>query len=159
MKSFFSVVEKVLLVSPGPGYFRFTEKTSGCPILATRLISTNFQLACNRKRHSTTLFPGFFKIDQLIFYLQNGCTKDCIDNTMIFRKVESIDQNDHNLTAMNLSENYNGVKLSPIRFRLMHESEYTGGLRIEITHGRDAPVGSDDILRPAVSAETPFCLP
>lgn len=56
-----------------------------------------------------------FKIDQLAFYLQNAYVKDWIDNTMIFLEVESLDQYYHNLSAMNLTEKYDGVKLTPIR--------------------------------------------
>ncbi len=65
----------------------------------------------------TVLSPDLsvFKIDQLAFYLQRACVKDWIDNTMIFLEVDNVERYYEDLSALNLSSKYAGVKLSPIR--------------------------------------------
>ncbi|WP_149241681.1 VOC family protein [Dyadobacter sp. 32] len=55
-----------------------------------------------------------FKTGQLAFYLQNAYVKDWIDNTMIFLEVDNVDQFYQDLSALNLPEKYDGVKLTPI---------------------------------------------
>lgn len=58
---------------------------------------------------------SLFKWQETGFYLQNAYVKDWIDNTMIFIEVENTDEFWQHLLSLNLSEKYEGVKLSPIR--------------------------------------------
>jgi hypothetical protein len=58
---------------------------------------------------------SLFKWHETGFYLQNAFVKDWIDNTMIFIEVENTDEFWQHLLSLNLSEKYEGVKLSPIR--------------------------------------------
>lgn len=65
----------------------------------------------------TVLSPDLsvFKVDQLAFYLQRAYVKDWIDNTMIFLEVDNVERYYEELSVLNLSSKYAGVKLSPIR--------------------------------------------
>ncbi|MCE7041376.1 glyoxalase [Dyadobacter sp. CY312] len=56
-----------------------------------------------------------FKFGQLAFYLQRAYVKEWIDNTMIFLEVENVERYHQELSAMQLSRKYDGVKLSGIR--------------------------------------------
>ncbi|MCE7044080.1 glyoxalase [Dyadobacter sp. CY312] len=56
-----------------------------------------------------------FKLGQLAFYLQGAYVKDWIDNTMIFLEVENVERYYQELSAMQLSSKYDGVKLSGVR--------------------------------------------
>ena len=56
-----------------------------------------------------------FKLDQLAFYLQRAYVKDWVDNTMIFLEVENVERYHLELSAMELSSKYEGVKLSAVR--------------------------------------------
>ena len=56
-----------------------------------------------------------FKIDGLRFYLQDADVKDWIDNTMVFLEVEDVDLHWKELSALDLTNKYKGVKLTPIR--------------------------------------------
>jgi len=58
---------------------------------------------------------SLFKWQETGFYLQNAYVKDWIDNTMIFIEVENTDEFWQHLLSLNLSEKYEGIKLSPIR--------------------------------------------
>ena len=58
---------------------------------------------------------SLFKKQEIGFYLQDAYVKDWIDNTMIFIEVENTDEFWQHLLSLNLSEKYEGVKLSPIR--------------------------------------------
>lgn len=63
------------------------------------------------------LSPGFslFKIEELGFYLQAAYVKDWVDNTMIFLEVENVDKYWDGLLALDLTNKYSDVKLTPIR--------------------------------------------
>lgn len=63
------------------------------------------------------LFPNMsvFKTDGLAFYLQDAYVKDWIDNTMIFLEVADLDRFWSNLLNLELSEKYEGVRLTPIQ--------------------------------------------
>jgi hypothetical protein len=65
----------------------------------------------------TVLFHNMsvFKTGDLAFYLQNAYVKDWIDNTMIFLEVDDVNRYWNELSALNLSAKYEGVKLTPIR--------------------------------------------
>jgi len=56
-----------------------------------------------------------FKTNQFGFYLQNAFVKDWIDNTMIFLEVDDVDRYWKELLELDLSNKYQGVKLTPIR--------------------------------------------
>lgn len=58
---------------------------------------------------------SLFKTDGLGFYLQDAYVKDWIDNTMVFLEVEDVDAYWDKLLALNLTEKYEGVRLTPIR--------------------------------------------
>lgn len=57
-----------------------------------------------------------FKSDEIAFYLQDAYVKDWIDNTMIFVEVENVEQYYSKLSNLNLTEKYEGAKLSPIQY-------------------------------------------
>lgn len=65
----------------------------------------------------TVLAPNFsvFKTNETAFYLQDYYAKEWIENTMIFLEVDDVDRYYAELLALNLSEKYSGVKLTPIR--------------------------------------------
>ena len=65
----------------------------------------------------TILSPDMsvFKIDGLSFYLQDAYVRDWIDNTMIFLEVDDVGRYWNELSALNLTTKYKGVKLKPIR--------------------------------------------
>ena len=65
----------------------------------------------------TILSPDMsvFKTGTMAFYLQNAYVKDWIDNTMIFLEVENVSNFWNELTALNLTEKYESIKLVPIR--------------------------------------------
>jgi len=57
----------------------------------------------------------WFKVHEgLSFYLQNYYIKDWIDNSMVFLEVEDLDSFEQNLLAKELSNKYNGVKITKI---------------------------------------------
>lgn len=58
---------------------------------------------------------SLFKKQEIGFYLQDAYVKDWIENTMLFIEVENVDQFWEELLTLNLTEKYEGVKLTPIR--------------------------------------------
>ncbi|MBS1520668.1 MAG: glyoxalase [Bacteroidetes bacterium] len=58
---------------------------------------------------------SLFKINELGFYLQNGYVKDWVDNTMVFIEVDDADRYFKELSALNLKEKYENVRLTPVR--------------------------------------------
>ena len=56
-----------------------------------------------------------FKTGELAFYLQDAYVKDWIDNSMIFLEVDDVQRHWKELSALNLTTKYEGVKLTPIR--------------------------------------------
>jgi hypothetical protein len=58
---------------------------------------------------------SYFKTDGMGFYLQDAYVKDWIDNTMVFLEVEDVRRYWNELLALNLTEKYKTIKLSPIR--------------------------------------------
>jgi catechol 2,3-dioxygenase-like lactoylglutathione lyase family enzyme len=81
----------------------------------------NFDLSRNFYRdlgfEETVLFPNMsvFKTGVLAFYLQDAYVKDWIDNIMVFMEVEDVDQYWNELLALELTNKYPGVKLTPVR--------------------------------------------
>ncbi len=58
---------------------------------------------------------SYFKTEAFGFYLQDAYVKDWIDNTMIFLEVDDVDRYWKELSALNLTASYAGVRLTPIR--------------------------------------------
>ncbi|HEY9003678.1 MAG TPA: glyoxalase [Mucilaginibacter sp.] len=58
---------------------------------------------------------SLFKINELGFYLQNGYVKDWVDNTMVFIEVDDADRYFKELSALNLKEKYENIRLTPVR--------------------------------------------
>jgi catechol 2,3-dioxygenase-like lactoylglutathione lyase family enzyme len=81
----------------------------------------NFELSRSFYRdlgfEETVISPDMsvFKTGDLAFYLQDAYVQDWIDNSMIFLEVEDVGRFWNELTALNLTAKYEGVKLTPIR--------------------------------------------
>jgi len=58
---------------------------------------------------------SLFKTGQLGFYLQKAFIKDWIDNSMLFLEVDDADRYYKELLALNLTDKYPGVRLTPAR--------------------------------------------
>ncbi len=58
---------------------------------------------------------SYFKTEGIGFYLQNAYVKDWIDNTMIFLEVDDVDRYWSELSILDLTAKYEGVRLTPIR--------------------------------------------
>ena len=58
---------------------------------------------------------SLFKTGALGFYLQDAYVEDWINNTMIFLEVDDVDRYFTELQALNLANQFEGVKLTPIR--------------------------------------------
>lgn len=56
-----------------------------------------------------------FKTGNMAFYLQNAYVKDWVDNTMVFMEVEDVVQFYKELNALGLPDQYENVRLTPIR--------------------------------------------
>ncbi|KLT65211.1 VOC family protein [Pedobacter sp. BMA] len=56
-----------------------------------------------------------FKSGEMAFYLQDAYVKDWVDNTMIFMEVNDVNQFYEALSALGLPDQYEGVKISPVR--------------------------------------------
>lgn len=65
----------------------------------------------------TPLSPAMsvFNTGELAFYLQNAYIKDWVDNTMVFLEVDDVENFWTELTALNLLDKFETVKLVPIR--------------------------------------------
>ena len=58
---------------------------------------------------------SLFKTGPLGFYLQNAYVKDWIDNSMIFLEVDDTEHYWKELLALDLTNKYPGVRLTPVR--------------------------------------------
>src|ERR1051325_408830 len=58
---------------------------------------------------------SLFRTESIGFYLQNAYVQDWIDNSMIFVEVDDVDRYWNELLALDLTNKYAGVKLTPIR--------------------------------------------
>lgn len=67
--------------------------------------------------NETVLTPNMslFKSKELGFYLQNAYVQEWVDNTMVFMEVENANVFYTELTGLNLTSKYEGVRLTPIR--------------------------------------------
>lgn len=57
---------------------------------------------------------SYFKTEGLGFYLQDAYVKDWIDNSMIFLEVDDVSRYWNELSALDLTSKYKGIKLTPI---------------------------------------------
>lgn len=55
-----------------------------------------------------------FETGSVGFYLQDAYVKDWVDNTMLFLEVADTDKYREELSALNLTAKYEGVRLSPV---------------------------------------------
>jgi hypothetical protein len=78
-------------------------------------ISRNFYRDLGFKESILINNTSLFKTGELGFYLQDAYVKDWVDNSMIFLEVEDVDRYRKDLSALNLTSKYKGVKLTPIR--------------------------------------------
>ncbi|CAH0211003.1 glyoxalase [Chryseobacterium sp. Bi04] len=58
---------------------------------------------------------SLFSLQGICFYLQDYYAKDWIENTMIFMEVADTDEFWNELQALNLTEKYKDIQLSPVR--------------------------------------------
>ncbi|KMQ68415.1 glyoxalase [Chryseobacterium sp. FH2] len=58
---------------------------------------------------------SLFTWQEVAFYLQDAYVKDWIDNTMLFIEVENLEEFWEMLLSLNLTEKYEGVRLTPVR--------------------------------------------
>jgi len=58
---------------------------------------------------------SLFKTNEIGFYLQDAYVQDWVDNTMVFLEVDDADRYWNELSALNLTTKYEGVRLSPVR--------------------------------------------
>src|SRR4051794_35380575 len=58
---------------------------------------------------------SLFRTEGIGFYLQDAYVQDWIDNSMIFLEVDDVDRYWNELSALDLTNKYKGVKLIPIR--------------------------------------------
>ena len=63
------------------------------------------------------LFPdmSLFETEGIGFYLQNAYVADWIDNTMVFLEVDDVDRYYKELSALQLTTRYPGVRLTGIK--------------------------------------------
>lgn len=77
--------------------------------------SRNFYRDLGFEEVVLTYNMSLFKTGKLGFYLQDANVKDWIDNTMVFLEVDNVARFWDELVALDLPNNYQGVKLTPIR--------------------------------------------
>jgi len=83
--------------------------------------SKNFEISRNFYKNlgfeEVVLEPklSLFQWKEVAFYLQDAYVKDWIDNTMLFIEVENTDEFQNHLQNLNLPDQYEGVKLSPVK--------------------------------------------
>jgi len=58
---------------------------------------------------------SLFTTEHVGFYLQDAFVKDWIDNTMVFIEVDNVNNYYAKLEALNLTEKYKEVRLTPIK--------------------------------------------
>ena len=58
---------------------------------------------------------SLFKSKELGFYLQDAYVQQWVDNTMVFMEVEDVNRFYTELTHLNLTGKYEGVRLTPIK--------------------------------------------
>ena len=87
------------------------------PFLGAKNFELSRRFYQNWGFQETVLSPDLsvFKLNQIAFYLQHAYVKDWIDNTMIFLEVDNVERYHQELSAIDLSSKYDGVKISAVR--------------------------------------------
>jgi hypothetical protein len=78
-------------------------------------LSRNFYLDMGFTESILSHNMSYFKTDAIGFYLQDAYIKDWVDNSMIFMEVEDVSRYWTELSALNITSRYKGVKITPIR--------------------------------------------
>ncbi len=78
-------------------------------------ISRNFYRDLGFKEITLGANMSVFKLDDLAFYLQDYYLQDWIDNTMLFLEVENVDSYFQELLALDLTNKYENVKITPVK--------------------------------------------
>ncbi len=78
-------------------------------------VSRNFYLDLGFRENILDNKLSYFQIEGIGFYLQDAYVKDWIDNTMIFLEVDNADRYWNELSALDLTNKYENVRLTPIR--------------------------------------------
>lgn len=78
-------------------------------------ISRNFYWDMGFQERVISVDMSLFITEGLGFYLQDAYVKDWIDNTMVFMEVDDVERHWNNLLMLNLTQKYEGVRLTPIR--------------------------------------------
>jgi len=78
-------------------------------------LSRNFYKDLGFQENILSHNMSYFSKQGLGFYLQDAYVKDWIDNTMLFMEVENVELYWKELSFLDLTGKYNGVRLIPIR--------------------------------------------
>jgi catechol 2,3-dioxygenase-like lactoylglutathione lyase family enzyme len=78
-------------------------------------LSRNFYRDLGFEESILSSTMSYFKTGGLGFYLQDAYVRDWVDNSMIFLEVEDVERHWKDLSALNLTSRYEGVRLEPIR--------------------------------------------
>lgn len=78
-------------------------------------VSRNFYRHLGFKEIVLSHDMSLFKSGNMSFYLQDYYIKDWVDNTMVFMEVDDVERFWKELTALNLVEKYQHVRIVPIR--------------------------------------------
>jgi hypothetical protein len=78
-------------------------------------ISRNFYRDLGFEESIISHNMSYFSTAEFGFYLQDAYVKDWIDNTMIFMEVDDVKRFYNELTALELTEKYENVRLVPVR--------------------------------------------
>ena len=78
-------------------------------------LSRNFYCDLGFKENILSTEMCFFDMNGFGFYLQNAYVKDWLDNTMVFMEVEDVKIFWNKLLDLELTSQYENIKLVPIR--------------------------------------------
>ncbi len=79
-------------------------------------ISRSFYRDLGFEEHIISPDMSYFQKQGFGFYLQDYYVKDWVNNTMLFMEIENVDEFWNELVALNLTEKYKGVRLTPMRY-------------------------------------------
>lgn len=78
-------------------------------------VSRSFYMALGFQEKILGNSMSYFGMGDFGFYLQNAFVKDWVDNTMVFMEVADVDGFWNYLVGLNLTEQFSGVRLTPVR--------------------------------------------
>lgn len=78
-------------------------------------LSRNFYKDLGFQEHILSDNMSLFITDSIGFYLQDMYLKEWINNTMVFLEVDDVDRYWNELLNLDLTNKYEGVRLTPIR--------------------------------------------